>query len=189
MNKGKGMTVPFVVMIVSVIIAVVSISIGLTAAYLTDRDDEKNELTAGETVIEISETFPPSGLLEPGQAAVKVVRIENTGNLVCAVRCRLVFTDDALELITEPLEIGPDWEYGPDGFYYYMLPLVPGEATKPLISQVVFRQYYEDGTPVTEEDLGKLDAGLMVYSEALEFVSAGTGSPSREEMIETWAGY
>ena len=189
MKKDHGLRLPWIVMIISVIIAVITISIGLTAAYLTDRDDEINVLKEGETVIEIAETFSPDPDPEPGDAAVKVVRITNTGNLTCTIRARLVFTDDALEKITQQLEIGEGWTEGADGFYYYLRPVDPGETTKPLIERVVFRRFYEDGTPVTAQELGKIDAGLMVYSEALEFVRDEAGEPTAEEVIRNWSGY
>ena len=189
MNGERNKMLPFVMIVITVILTVAAVGIGLTAAYLTDRDDEKNILTEGETIIEITETFPPAEDPDPGDAAVKVVRIENTGNLVCAVRCRLVFTDESLALITEPLKIGAHWVYGPEGFYYYLIPLEPGEATDPLIEEVVFRRFYDDGTPVSEQELRKLDAGLIVYSEALEFIRSGDGLPVEDEIIGSWEGY
>ncbi|MBO4326343.1 MAG: hypothetical protein J5950_03625 [Clostridia bacterium] len=190
MKDGRNVKGPAAAMIIGVIITVVVLCTGVTLAYLIDRDDAVNEMTEGETVIEISETFPPlPEQPEPGEPVVKVVRITNTGNLTCTVRARLVFTDDGLRNITEPLEIGEDWILNPDGFYYYLLPLSPGEATKPLIERVVFRSNYADGTPVTAADIEKIDAGLSVYSEALEFICYPSGKPTAEEIIGNWGGY
>ncbi|MBP5780506.1 MAG: hypothetical protein J6X34_04650 [Clostridia bacterium] len=190
MKKKHELFGPFIMMIICAVLTVVIVSTGITLAYLKDRDDVNNVMTLGETEIEIEETFPPrTSPPYPGEPVIKVVKIENTGNLTCTVRARLVFSESKLEKMTEPLEIGEDWILRPDGFYYYMIPLKPGEVTKPLIEKVVFRRSYSNGGAISQEDIAGLDPELIVYSEALEFVKEDASLPEAEEILNNWNQY
>ncbi len=190
MKKRRELFGPFIMMIICAVLTVVVVSTVITLAYLKDRDDVDNVMTVGETEIEIEETFPPrTSPPYPGEPVIKVVKIENTGNLTCMVRVRLVFSESKLEKMTEPLEIGEDWILRPDGFYYYMIPLKPGEVTKPLIEKVVFRRSYSNGGAISQEDIAELDPELIVYSEALEFVKEDASSPEAEEIFNSWNQY
>ena len=190
MKKKRELFVPFILMVIGAVLIVVIVSTGITLAYLKDRDDENNIMNVGETEIGIDETFPPrTNPPVPGEPVIKVVKIENTGNLTCIVRARLVFTEEKFEKITEPLETGEDWILRPDGFYYYMIPLKPGEVTKPLIEKVVFRRYYSNGGAISPEDIAQLDSGLIVYSEALEFIKEDESIPESEEIFKNWEQY
>ena len=189
MSKNRELFKPFVIMIVSAILTVVTIGTGLTVAYLKDSDEEVNHVSAGETVIDVCETFPPADCPpEPGETVTKVVRIANTGNLTCTVRARILFTDDVLAGMTEPLETGDNWQEGQYGFYYYMIPVKPGEETEPLITGVRFRTDYEGGGEVTAEDIARIESGLIVYSEALEF-GGDPDSYTAQEILSNWNGY
>ncbi len=54
-------------------------SIGLTVAYLTDRDSAANIFTVGDVSIELSEDFTQGAMLIPGVDIVKKPTITNTG--------------------------------------------------------------------------------------------------------------
>jgi len=141
-----------------------------TLSYLTDATATVNPLRAGEAVIEITETFPPIETPPaPGDSVIKVVRIQNTGNLYCCIRARLLFEDNSFAELVEPFQIGADWSLEEDGYYYYAEPVAPGEETEPLITELKFRTERADGTAISEEDIEKIASGLIVYSEALGF--------------------
>jgi len=55
-------------------------SIGLTVAYLTDRDSVANVFTVGDVKIELSEEFEQGALLVPGMNIEKAPIITNTGS-------------------------------------------------------------------------------------------------------------
>jgi predicted ribosomally synthesized peptide with SipW-like signal peptide len=190
MKENRKSTRALIAAVIGAIVATVLTGTGLTLAYLTDSDSEDNIMTVGETVIEIDEDFdPPPTPPAPGEAVTKVVRIRNTGNLPCTVRARLLFEDYVLKNAVEPFETGSSWLYQPDGFYYYLTPLMPGEETEPLISEIRFRTEYGSGERVKEEDLAKIDSGLIVYSEALEYPGYKGGDIGEDDILENWRGY
>ena len=63
-----------------VIVLCCSISVGLTLAYLTDRDSEANIFTVGDVEIDLSEDFEQGATLTPGVDIEKVPVITNTGD-------------------------------------------------------------------------------------------------------------
>ena len=173
MDLNRKLRVPVIVMVVSVLLAAALLSAGITAAYLMDVDKVDNPFLVGETVNDVVETFsPPSTLPPAGEAVTKEVRILNSGNLTCLIRARLLFEDDVLTMLTEPFETCEGWAEGDDGFYYYLFPVAPGESTEPLIREIRFRA--DAGEPAEHvQAVGLSESGLIVYSEALEYVSPG----------------
>ena len=67
-----------IISLVLVIALCCTISIGLTVAYLTDRDSKANVFTVGDVDIKLDESFVSSELM-PGTEINKDVKIENTG--------------------------------------------------------------------------------------------------------------
>ena len=59
-NGGKTAKIIRIIVLTVLIIAAAACT-GVTLAYLTDSDEAKNPFTAGETEIEIRETFSPDG--------------------------------------------------------------------------------------------------------------------------------
>lgn len=56
-----------------------SASVGLTVAYLTDRDSEANVFTVGDVRIDLTEDFKQGAWLVPGEKIEKETQIENIG--------------------------------------------------------------------------------------------------------------
>lgn len=68
--------------IISLILAIAlccTISVGLTVAYLTDRDSKANVFTVGDVSIGLEEVFTPGSELIPGAVIEKDVKVANTG--------------------------------------------------------------------------------------------------------------
>lgn len=193
MKKKRELTVPILLGIIGAIVLTVLTGTVLTLAYLKDNDQLDNIMTVGEVVIEIDEDFvPPTDTPDPGEAVAKTVKIKNTGNIICTVRVRLLFEDPLFRDLAEPFETGSDWLYQPDGFYYYMKPVAPGEETQALINEVRFRTEYSDGAPVDSGDLEKIASGIIVYSESLEYIGGSDASgalPGENEILGNWEGY
>ena len=178
----------FASMLLPAVIIAITLSVSTVFAYLTDTDKKENHFIAGETEIEIRESFAPPATPDPGDTVTKNVRITNTGNLDCFVRARLLFADSVFEQITEPFEIGDKWVEGDNGYYYYTLMLHPGETTEALIENVRIRSAFADGTPVGAEDIAKIDSELIVYSEAVEHPQH-EGTFGSEEYLNVWEEY
>lgn len=68
-----------IISLVLVIALCCSISVGLTVAYLTDRDSKANVFTVGDVSIGLDESFATGSELMPGTEINKDVKIENTG--------------------------------------------------------------------------------------------------------------
>lgn len=67
------------VAILLVVVLCCTVSIGLTLAYLTDRDSEANIFTVGNVSIDLTEDFEQGATLTPGVDIEKVPKITNTG--------------------------------------------------------------------------------------------------------------
>lgn len=62
-----------------VVVLCCTVSIGLTLAYLTDKDSEANIFTVGNVSIDLTEDFEQGATLTPGVDIEKVPKITNTG--------------------------------------------------------------------------------------------------------------
>ena len=69
-----------IIPIILIFILIVSIYVGATFAYLTDRDSEVNTFTMGNVDIELKEDFQQGAQLKPDLDINKDVQIQNTGN-------------------------------------------------------------------------------------------------------------
>lgn len=142
-------------LILSMLIACLSlIGVG-TAAYFTAEDTATNVITASNLSIELVEssvndegvTVPFQNVVGvvPGMEVSKIVRVENTGDADAYIRIRLETTitlaehregEVDLSLVTVDLNTA-DWTEK-DGYYYCNVPVAAGEATPPLFTGVTF---------------------------------------------------
>ena len=150
----------FIGAIVMMIITAIAFTAG-TIAYFTDGEDDRLIISADgsnlsgkiveTTVLDGSDdpVYGPTTLrIVPGATVNKTVAIENTGTMSMYLRVSVdkVFflapenegsaTDPALVSI----EVNEAfWELR-DGFYYYKEPLLRGETTEPLFTEIKFSQ-------------------------------------------------
>lgn len=140
--------------------AVVAVCLALTSlgtiAYFTHEDTATNVITSGNIKIELQETalnaegtevpFENAIGIVPGDKVSKIVRVENTGDNEAFIRIKVT---KAITLANQDSDITPDldlvkldfdennWVYE-DGYYYYRMPLAPGEKTAALFNNVFF---------------------------------------------------
>lgn len=80
-----------VVTLLLVVIMTLSVTIGGTIAYLTDRDSEANVFTVGNVEIDLSEDFAQGATLLPGATIEKKPVITNTGKNDAWVWAKIAF--------------------------------------------------------------------------------------------------
>lgn len=68
-----------IICFVLVLVMVAAASVGITVAYLTDRDSKANVFTIGDVSIKLNESFNQGASLVPGVKIEKKPTIENTG--------------------------------------------------------------------------------------------------------------
>lgn len=68
-----------IIALLLVIVLTVTISVGATLAYLTDRDSKVNVFTIGDISVELNEEFEQGSPLIPGEKVTKEVSVTNTG--------------------------------------------------------------------------------------------------------------
>lgn len=68
-----------IISIILIVILSASLSVGITLAYLTDRDSDVNVFTLGNVDIELKEDFQQGSALKPNLDINKDVQIENVG--------------------------------------------------------------------------------------------------------------
>ena len=143
------------ILIISILIACLSlVSVG-TAAFFTAEDTATNVITASNLSIELVEsavndegkTVPFRDVVGvvPGMEVSKIVRVENTGDAAAYIRIRMETTITLaagkegqvdLSLVTVDLNTA-DWTEK-DGYHYCNVPVAAGEATPPLFTAVTF---------------------------------------------------
>lgn len=114
-----------------------SLTVGGVLAFLTDRTDTvKNKFAPATVTCAVEEDFE-NGVKEN-------VAVRNTGNTPAFVRAAVIATfvgDDGKVLADAPVEgtdytvtwADADWIRGADGYWYCQRPLLPDEASAPLI--------------------------------------------------------
>ena len=131
---------------------------GVSAAYLIYQKSIINTIQAGGNTISITEDFEPPKKQEVGDNIFKKrVQIENMDETACFVRVFMEFSDSGTKKRARISPDGRSWypavEYGSSGFenfpqnwcylsleedpllggfYYYTVPVNPGERTVPL---------------------------------------------------------
>ena len=169
-----------------------------TALYLTSVDGEKNSVKIGENRIDISEDFDPPDELRVGENSYqKEVAIENTGNTDAYIRVFLDFSSSDISSISEISSDGGEtfysydefknhipenWEYVPSGilggYFYYKIPVCPGEKTPNLITNV--KTTFSSAIDVDEYD-------VIVYAESVQTIDKdGIPFPGDTAWASSW---
>lgn len=144
---------------VALALLIAGISTGAVWAYLTAQDTVKNEVTAADTDIEISENFDPPGTIRPGSVITKTVAVTSHSSTDCYVRVMVRFSSLEAEQFCEPLQILEGWTKKEDGYYYWKEKVKPGETTGNLFTSVKIKQ---------DADTEQLEAfDILVYAEAV----------------------
>lgn len=144
------------------LLLVVTMAVGGTVAYLvTKTPDVKNSFTPSEVTCEVTEAFDGN--------TKSNVNVTNTGDTEAYIRVKLVTyrVNDKGQHIGGVAEIpsfdlGANWkEYG--GYYYYTLPVAPGEKPDAdLISSINLTGSYDDA-----------DGGKQVIEVMAEAIQSG----------------
>ena len=126
---------------------IVSLTVGVSLAYLAAHDNEPNTIIIDKGDTTISETWSEPTTLDE-DAVQKVVQVHNNADTPCYVRVFVDFSDseiskralvsndeagtdnskyitwDAFTSTASPQTIAPDWVYNSsDGYFYYTKPL------------------------------------------------------------------
>ncbi|RZS94313.1 SipW-dependent-type signal peptide-containing protein [Cuneatibacter caecimuris] len=132
-----------------------------TLAYFTSEDTAHNVITSGGINIEVVEKtqgedgiltdFPEEGIrgVMPGSDVSKIVSVKNTGESEAWIRVRVEADVKGIDGADLPLSIegtgpvltyavGSCWILGEDGYYYYTVPVAPGQFTEILFDTVTF---------------------------------------------------
>lgn len=150
---------------------------GVSAAYLIYQKSIINTIQAGGNTISIIEDFEPPKKQEVGDNIFKKrVQIENMDETACFVRVFMEFSDSGTKKRARISPDGRSWypavEYGSSdfenfpqnwcylsleedpllgGFYYYTVPVNPGERTVPLAEQILVS--YEQDSQIRDFDI------------------------------------
>ena len=127
---------------------------GGTLAYYTAENTAHNVITTGGIDIAVQEwadaektvPFPEDGVEDvmPGTEVTKIVEVKNTGSNDAYVRVKVdksitLAGEGAPDLDLLLLDMNEtDWTAGEDGYYYYNVPVKPGQVTSPLFTTVTF---------------------------------------------------
>lgn len=103
--------------------------------YHAELETKVNTFVAGNVETHIEEEFTP----ESNTAFIKNPRVVNTGKNDCYVRVRLTMSPSNAVISTNYEDTGAkeDWVYHEeDGFYYYTKPLIKGNTTGSISSEL-----------------------------------------------------
>lgn len=174
-------------MIVTVMLAAVSMGAGGTIAFQTAFDQKLNTVTAADHTTEINEDFPDPSPVDPehnSEYTKKVVVTNGTGGqdpaaADCYVRISLGYSDSRIGNAVELKNLDTqNWEAGSDGFYYYRSILKSGESTTPL-----FTGFTVDASKIEAEDgVFPENFKIQVYEESIQ-------AASFENYSDAWKAY
>lgn len=127
----------------------ISSTISITVAFLTKKNNINNEFILGTVSTSIEETFENN--------IKENVSIKNTGNVKSFIRASIIITykdTNNVILLEQPekdtdysidISSSSNWLYNElDGFYYYKLPVEPGNNTDILINECKNIKEYDD---------------------------------------------
>lgn len=144
-----------------VLIACFCAATGGIYGYLSARDEKQNTAFIGENTIEPEESFEPPSEIKPGSSFLKEPSLKNTGNTACYVRMFAECSDSRIGKFLSMDFNGQEWtEKQADGYYYYKLPLEPGETAIPLFTRVTV-------SDEAEEDALE-DFEIIIYGESIQ---------------------
>ena len=139
------------------IAAIVISSVCGAVAYYSDSAAAKNDFTVGQVTVTVNEEFDPPEGIEPGIPFTKKPTVQNTGDMECYVRIKIVFSDESVKPFTTLDLNTDDWVYNNiDDCYYYTQKLGLNESTEAPFTQVT----------LSTVDVPAFD--LFVYAEAVE---------------------
>ena len=179
--KSKRNMFPLVILIVFAILAS-GFAVAQTIAFLTARQHIDNQLSLGDNVLSITETFYPPEELETGSNLYqKTVKFQNTGATESYIRAYVAFSDIEVENATvlstdngstwksfAELKNAPPsgWIFVPaannaelGGYFYYTSPVAPRESTASLFTHV---------NTILAEDQKLTGYNIIVYSESVQ---------------------
>lgn len=132
-----------IICIAAALVLIAVLSAGVTLAAFTASKETLNIVTFGNVHIALIDEYtkPQAGVI-PGQTVNKVVTAKNTGSNTAYVRLKLTKSWWENDLKREDLDPSyiklnfsnaDKWVEGTDRYYYYQLPLKPGETAENLI--------------------------------------------------------
>lgn len=132
-----------IICIAAALMLIAVLSAGVTLAAFTASKETLNVVTFGNVHIALVDDYtkPEAGVM-PGQTVQKTVSAKNTGSNTAFVRLKLTkswWDNGQMREELDPSYINLDfsnadkWVEGADGYYYYQLPLKPGETAESLI--------------------------------------------------------
>ena len=196
MNKKK------IIIICLSLVLLISVSTGVTIAYLGTLDKGKtNTLTIDKGDAAVSEVFSSPEYQLPQNTVQKEVAVENKGSEPCYVRVYLDFSDNLakekamLSLSSNPNETDAyksfadfaanietlsngKWKYvsggnnALDGYFYYTEKVSGGQKTQPLIRYVKTDFTAGENAGLEAADIVS-DFDIIVYSETVQTVFDG----------------
>lgn len=148
------------IFVIALLVCCLAVMASGSVAYFTASETAHNVISSGSIAIDLQELtdqvdengdpipFEDATGVMPGTEVSKIVQVENTGDNAVWVR---IAVEKAIDLVlpegAEPVEPDlalialdlntADWT-GQDGYYYYNMPLNPGETTVPLFTTVTF---------------------------------------------------
>lgn len=160
------------------LLLVIGMVVGGTIAYLTTKTDGTvNTFTPSKVSCEVTEKFD-------GSTGVKSdVNVTNTGNIDAYIRVKLVtyrVNKDNQHIGGEAqiptFTLGAGWAYH-EGYYYYTLPVAPGEQPKTnLTDSMTLVGSYDDA-----------DGGKQVIEVMAEAIQAnGVADDSTKAVVKAW---
>lgn len=182
---------------------------GVSAAYLIYQKSIINIIQAGGNTISIIEEFEPPKKQETGDNVFKKrVQIENKDETACFVRVFMEFSDSDTKQRARISPDGRSWYPAEEyccsdfddcpqnwcylsleeepllgGFYYYTVPVKPGERTVPLAEQILVSY---------EEDRQIRDFDILVTADSIQtsiFEEQKDGSFTAEDVSQQEKGW
>jgi len=164
--------------ILAAVLLTALVGTGGTYAYFTYADYNANKLNVGYNEISILEDFEAPEELKQGENVYKKeIKIKNTGNVDTYVRVFLdfstgtsrdasFFSSDGTTFTKVDEYTVKNWDYVDEiedaslsGYYYYLLPLAPGEETTVLLDSV--KTVFANAADVEEYE-------IIVYAESIQ---------------------
>lgn len=140
------------ILLASVVAILLALTVGGTFAFFTSEDKAHNVITTGNVKIDLLEWADPERTEEfknvenimPGTTVTKIAEVKNVGKGEAWIRVavnKYVQTEDGTVADTDLIKLDintTEWIDGGDGYYYYTLPVKPGEVTTPIFTTVTF---------------------------------------------------
>ena len=161
------------ILAVAAAIAIISVgAVGTLAAYLTANDDAVNEITIGQNITEVQETFPdPPDIPPEGGLYTKDITVKNDDSVPCYIRISIEFSNNDIGKAVGVGVVGANqWKYISEeenkklgGYWYYMEPVAPGEKTRSLFNDIMFSEEMDPSLMPEDETFD-----VIVYEESVQ---------------------